>query len=47
MTDTALILPILLHWLLCVFAALWILRWDMLAFEISFAGCGVLTLSGG
>ena len=42
----ALTLPILLHGLLCVFAALWILREDVLAFEISFAGCGVLTLSG-
>ena len=46
MTEPALILVIMLHGLLCVFAALWILRWDMLAFEISFAGCGVLTLSG-
>ena len=46
MTDPVLLLPILLHGLLCVFSALWILRWDMLAFEISFAGCGVLTLSG-
>ena len=46
MTEPALLLLILFHGLLCVFAALWILRWDMLAFEISFAGCGVLTLSG-
>ena len=46
MTEPVLVLPILLHGLLCVCAALWILREDMLAFEISFAGCGVLTLSG-
>ena len=46
MTEAALILPILLHGLLCVFAALWILREDMATFEISFAACGVLTLSG-
>ena len=46
MTEAALILPILLHGLLCVFAALWILREDVETFEISFAGCGVLTLSG-